>query len=673
MIALLCLPQLSLFNFQYSVSRAQTGSWHTYMSYYEPQQIVKLDQQLFVRASNGLYSYNLNDQSITTYDKINQLNDTYITLISRNDETKKLLVVYQNQNMDVIDNQGEVDNISALYLKSMTGDKTINDIFMYRQYAYLACGFGIVKINMKKVEVSESYMLNQNITAVAVSGENIYAKTSDAVLSAALTSNLLDPAKWVSTTTVPDGIFDHDNADWNEYSSLVATLKPGGPKYNNFKFMKFSHNRLYSCGGGYSASGELNLPGTIQILKDGEWIILQDNLQEVTGWEFIDTECVEPDPNDPEHIFAGGRTGLYEFKNGNLLKTYNLDNSELKSAVKPASPTYVFVFGLCYDSSNTLWLLNSSNYDYESIWELSSDGTFISHAKEELKNGNKSLKAMRSPFYDSRGYIWFVNIHWEMPSIYCYDPKTDQIIHKFTTLVNQDGLTYEDYTPTCITEDLDGNIWIGTTIGAFVIESNTIGTSSAVTTQIKVPRNDGTNLADYLMASAHINTMVIDGAGRKWIGTLDNGIYLISADNMTELEHFTTDNSSLISNGVNSLAINNDTGELFIGTDAGLCSYITDATTAVQTMEKEQCYAFPNPVVAGYEGLITVRGFSLDSDVKILTASGKLIAQGRSNGGTFTWDGRDSSGRRVASGVYMVAAATKDGKKGTVCKIAIIN
>lgn len=652
---------------------AQTGSWRTYMAYYEPQQIVKLGNQLFVRASNGLYSYNLNDQSITTYDKINQLNDTYITLISRNDETKKLLVVYQNQNMDVINSDGEVDNISALYLKSMTGDKTINDIFMYRQYAYLACGFGIMKVNMKKVEVSESYMLNQNITAVALSADSIYAKTNDGLLAAAITANLLDPAKWVSSTAAPAGIFDHDNTDWNEYHELVATLKPGGPKYNDFSFMRFKHDRLYTCGGGYTAAGDIERPGTIQILKEGEWSFLQDNLKEVTGWDFLDTECLEIDAQNPDHIFAGGRTGLYEFVDEKLLKAYNINNTELKSAVNPASPAYVLIFGMCYDREGTLWLLNSSNYDYESIWELSADGKLTSHAKEELRNGKKTIKGMRSAIIDSRGYLWFANENWELPSVYCYDPKTDRIIHAFTTLTNQDGLTYDDYAPTCIAEDLDGNIWIGTTIGPFVIEANTIGTSSAVTTQIKVPRNDGTNLADYLMASAHINAMVIDGAGRKWFGTLDNGIYLISADNMTELEHFTTDNSPLLSNGVNSLAINNETGELFIGTYSGLCSYKTDATTAVETMVKDQCYAFPNPVVAGYEGLITVRGFSIDSDVKILSASGKLIAQGRSNGGTFTWDGRDQGGRRVASGVYMVAAATKDGKKGTVCKIAVTN
>lgn len=683
---------------------AQTGSWRTYMAYYEPQQIVKLNNLLYVRASNGLYSYNLNDQSITTFDKISQLNDTYITRIARNDETKKLLVVYQNQNMDVIDSNGEVDNISALYLKSMTGDKTINNIFMDGRFAYLACGFGIVKVNMKKVEVSESYILGDNITDVAVKGDSIYAHIVstwtenngtpvipyqyegdiwtfienwnpthevNTYIASALTDNLIDPHNWHLTTQVPEGIFNEDLSDWNQYQELVATLKPGGPKYNYFQFMRFKHDRLYTCGGGIIASNDLQRPGTIQVLKNNDWTIYQDNVAELTGWKYIDVENIDADPNDPEHVFAGSRTGLYEFQEGQFVKAYNIDNSPLKSAVSPANPTYVQIKGLCYDKQGTLWLFNSSNTALESIWEFS-DGQFTSHAKEELINGTKSIKEMRWPIEDSRGYIWFVNENWELPSFYCYDPKTDKIIQSFTTITNQDGTTYSTYTPTCVAEDMEGNIWIGTTDGPFVVEKDNIGQPNANVLQIKVPRNDGTNLADYLMASAHINTMVIDGAGRKWFGTLDNGVYCISADNMTQLHHFTTDNSPLISNGVNSLAINNDTGELFIGTDMGLCSYITDATTAVETMQKDQCYAFPNPVVAGYEGLITVRGFTLDSDVKILSASGKLIAQGRSNGGTFTWDGRDSQGRRVASGVYMVAAATNDGKKGTVCKIAVI-
>jgi flagellar hook assembly protein FlgD len=78
-------------------------------------------------------------------------------------------------------------------------------------------------------------------------------------------------------------------------------------------------------------------------------------------------------------------------------------------------------------------------------------------------------------------------------------------------------------------------------------------------------------------------------------------------------------------------------------------------------------------VTPDYTGLITVTGLSFDADVKITASNGALIAEGRSNGGQFTWDGRDKKGRRVASGVYMVITATSEGKKGTVCKIAIIN
>ena len=73
-----------------------------------------------------------------------------------------------------------------------------------------------------------------------------------------------------------------------------------------------------------------------------------------------------------------------------------------------------------------------------------------------------------------------------------------------------------------------------------------------------------------------------------------------------------------------------------------------------------------------YSGPITITGLSFDADVKIATADGTLVHQGRSLGGSYTWDGRDRQGRRVASGVYTVFTATADGKKGTVCKIAIV-
>ena len=121
------------------------------------------------------------------------------------------------------------------------------------------------------------------------------------------------------------------------------------------------------------------------------------------------------------------------------------------------------------------------------------------------------------------------------------------------------------------------------------------------------------------------------------------------------------------------ISINPTSGEVFFLSDKGLCSYQSDANNPAETMDNDQIRAYPNPVTPDYTGLITVTGLTYDADVKITSSNGALIAEGRSNGGMFTWDGCDRQGRRVASGIYMVVTATSDGKKGTVCKIAVIN
>ena len=89
-------------------------------------------------------------------------------------------------------------------------------------------------------------------------------------------------------------------------------------------------------------------------------------------------------------------------------------------------------------------------------------------------------------------------------------------------------------------------------------------------------------------------------------------------------------------------------------------------------MEKGVVRAYPNPVAPDYTGPITIEGLSYDADVRIVNTAGMLVARGRSTGGTYIWDGCDSKGRRVASGVYHVLTATSDGHRGTVCRIAII-
>jgi ligand-binding sensor domain-containing protein len=323
-----------------------------------------------------------------------------------------------------------------------------------------------------------------------------------------------------------------------------------------------------------------------------------------------------------------------------------------------------------FDKQGNLWCLNSQSPGV-SLLEYTKEGEWKTFNLPETMSGTNSLGMLENLFFDSRGLLWFVNNHSGTPALFCFNTTTEEI-KAWKSFINEDGTKVALVNVRCITEDKSNNIWIGTNLGPLMIPANTNPSTIEEFIQVKVPRNDGTNFADYLLDGIDIKCIAIDGGNRKWFGTNENGLYLISADNMEQIQHFTNLDSDILSNNIESLAINNTTGEVFIGTDKGLCSYMSDATQTFDEMTKDNVYAYPNPVRPEYNGLITITGLTYNADVKIVTSNGALVAEGKSNGGTFTWNGCDKKGKRVASGVYMVETATEEGKKGVVCKIAIV-
>lgn len=652
-------------------SMAQIGTWKAYMAYSEVQQIQKAGDELFVMASNGLYQYHLNDQSIYTYDKTNGMSDTYITHIKWCPKAGRLIVVYQNSNIDLVSLEYDVINISDLYTKVLTGDKTINHITIHEKYAYLACGFGIVKLDVENHEISESYMLNKNIQNICIDNNILYAKTDNGVISGSLNSNLIDPNNWQTTTIFPP--FDDDNTDYNTYIETVRKLKPGGPKYNYFFNMLMHQGKLYTVGGGWYQYGNFRRPATVQILnEDKDWIIYQDDIKPAFAPRYEDANSIAVDPLNENHIMVASCSGVYEFLDGKFKKNYTEGNtSYFESAASNGDPNYVRTDGIIYDQEGNLYCLNSGSKT--GIIKLDNNGKWSGFMNKVLiDKPDHAMRVMKGSIIDHRGWMWFVNAHSDNPSFFCYDYQNNEI-YKYNNFTNEDGVSLSNERVECICEDKDGNIWIGTDKGPVYITPNEMADSSLGVIQYKVPRNDGTDYADYLLAGIDITSIVMDSAGRKWFGTKGNGVYLISADNNQQIQHFTTTNSPLLSDNIESIAIENKKGEVFFGTDQGLCSYISDAIEPAEEMTDDHVYAYPNPVdFNNYSGIITVTGLTYNADVKITNAAGFLINEGRSNGGLFTWDGKDKKGNRVASGIYNVVTATQDGKKGTVCRIAIV-
>ena len=647
------------------------GTWKNYLAYSDVQWVEEGSNKLYVLASNSLYTYNKNDQSIKTYDKVNGLSDTDIRFIAWNKTARRLVIIYSNNNIDLLDDRGNVTNVPDYYLKTTMADKTVNGIDMSGVYCYLSTGFGLVKLNVAKAEISDSYNLSFPVNYSYIEGGYIYAASqSNGLYRAALSANLLDRNNWTNVGTYVERPRIADAA----LLAQAKTLNPGGPKYNGFAYIQYLNNRLYTVPGMFkSGYVDSNTPGAVQILHDGEWANYQENLSLKTGYDYLDNNVLAVDPRNANHVFVGGRTGLYEFLDGQLKAYYNKDNSLLQGAMykgRELGNNYVLINGLRFDNKGDLWILNSQA-SRENLLRLSADGQMTSFSKPALMKDGVGGSVLTSMVFDNRNNLWFCNDHWDYPALFCYQPTTDKLL-SFTRFVNEDGSNL-DLVPHSVMPLSNGDVWVTTTIGPLLLSRSAIDNpETAVFTQVKVPRNDGTNLADYLLSGIDVTCMAIDGGGRKWFGTKANGVYLISADNMTQVKHITSSNSPLLSDNILSIAINNATGEVFFGTDKGLCSYMSDATTPSDQPSEDKTYAYPNPVKPGYTGPITIVGLSMNADVKIVTTNGVLVAAGISNGGSFIWDGKDKSGKPVASGVYMVESADEDGNNGVVCKVAIV-
>ncbi len=690
---------------------ADGGDWRVYAAYHDASQVAALHGRVYVMSDGGLYSYDPEDTSVETYDKASSLSDVGIYAILPCVTTGELVVLYTNGNIDLLQasslSEGtgeEAFNMPELKMKTLT-DKTINNVALAGSTLYISTNSGIVCVDLQKKAFGNFYSFGQKIQRTVELNGSLYAITPAGTYQGRLTDNLLDPGKWTKLTAseVPDlsksaqvtvaSEVEQGGIKWKACGSeglkgfgegdseKVGSIIPDSPLRNYaYKLYMEDGPRLLVAGGNFYYP-EVEYTGTAMKYEGGKWTFFDEEepLEKYGSYLYRNVTDIAQDPFDSEHHFLGTkRSGIYEFKDYKLVNHFTYDNSPLESILpdNPNAGAFVRVTGVNYDRLGNLWMCN--NQADQVVRILQKDGTWVSMDIPEIKG----YPTFDHIVFDQDDWAWITSRRFTSISTAGFLVVNTQgrlgvpsaYTHKYiSSFSNQDGTHYTPMLFYCVREDLDGAIWLGCDRGLFVCyDKSQVFSDNFYLTQIKVPRQDGSNLADYLLSGVDVKCIAIDGGNRKWIGTSGSGVFLVSADGLETLEHFTSENSPLISDNINDIVINGQNGEVFIATDAGLVSYMGDATDPATSFDEDKVVVYPNPVRPDYVGNIHVTGLMYNSDVKIVNAAGYLVNRGTSVGGQYSWNGRLSSGKRCANGIYYVLATDEDGKKGVVAKFLMV-
>jgi sugar lactone lactonase YvrE len=438
-------------------------------------------------------------------------------------------------------------------------------------------------------------------------------------------------------------------------------LNPNGPGTMFVSDIAISENILYTVPGGIKTDGSNQYRSAeINTFKNNNW----------TGQktaDYRDFYRIAIDPANPEHYYiASWGYGLFEYQKDSLTEVYREDNSTLQTVI-PGD--YYRLGGITYDQSGNLWVTNSTVAEPLSV--LKKDGKWKSFSM----NNMATSPFMGDIIVTQSGYKWMILTPgrglFAMDDNGTIDNADDDRYLKFDVKDEFNAIITNDVY--AIAEDADGNIWLGTNKGVLVYynPSAVFDGENFYAQQIIIPRVEEPGVGDALLGTESVSAFAIDGANRKWLGTKNAGVSLVSDDGLTQIHNFTAENSPLLSNSITSIAINDKNGEVFFGTDKGIISYTADAIAASEDFKS--VFVFPNPVRENFTGDVSITGLMVNSLVKITDLNGNLVFEAVSLGGQVLWNGLNFSGVKVSTGVYLVFCSNEDGSLSKVTKLLFIH
>jgi ligand-binding sensor domain-containing protein len=757
---------LSLFIFATTCVSAQNaiGDWQAHFSGRNAKDMAFTENDIYVACEQMIFRYDYSEiREIKT--KIDGLSDSDIKLIEYIPDYDRFLVIYENSNIDILDGN-RVLNFPAIKNKQISGDKTIYDIKIRDEQAWLATGFGIVLFDLERDEFSDTYYIGNegnfvSVQQITFKDGYIYAATTEGLKRASLETDALynyqnwqtetlpvaeavravcsdenhiyaasesgelywkiqggweifnenytniqsidisdnylffieeerinihtkDGSLYIQKDSYPDAPHKKnvsintaaEGKDGNIYYadknySLIREMgnekhqfiAPEGPFTNPVMQLKLINNKLTGTAGGF----KINLNPAAREASLFKYSLNDKSYEHIVFSGHRDFYSIASPENDDNRLFIGmWDRGVFKIINGKPETIYNETNSSLQSIL----PNYRSVrIGAIVTDENKNMLMTNANVN-EPVSVFTADGSWKSFAhSEQVKNKHwfRMLQAKDGSYWlgaAKTGGLYVFNTNGTL---------TDISDDKYNFFIPQTADGEESSSDIrSLEQDRDGTMWVGTGEGIFVYYyPEDVFNHPVYADRIQLTSVGADTSEQYLLKTEMVTAIKTDGANRKWIGTQNSGVFLVSPNGKEQIYAFNTNNSPLVSNTVNDIAIDPETGRVFFATSKGLLSFRAEATEGNESYDN--VYVFPNPVRPGYQGKITVTGLVENSHVKITDVAGNLVYETKSLGGQAIWNGRDLRGRKVNTGVYLIFLSNGDGSQTHVEKLLFVN
>lgn len=461
----------------------------------------------------------------------------------------------------------------------------------------------------------------------------------------------------------------------NEDSEVChINIKFDCPSTNNFYFTRVQNSKLMTVNGGRYFD-RFYQKGNINVFDGKRWKHTDGSiLNEKINSDFKDPidMIIHKEDKDYYYVSTWGEGIIKLDENLNFVAHYTEGNSSLISAI-PGSMNYIRVASLSLDEKNNLWMSMGSSP--VPIASMSNDGKWEKYDIQKIKDSNALGTMICLPGGIKYILDFFLTNKGEGFTIFqtdglSYDSSSNYTQH-FSAVQEHNGKTVNFSIVNCMILDRKGSLWFGSDIGFFIINQPTKLPPNGTLPIVSRPVGGDEPPYYRILDNVQIKTIAVDNLNNKWMGTEDDGIYLLSEDGSSVIKHYNMSNSPLVSNNILSLSFDEQNGIMYVGTPFGLNSIMLSSNSH-QNENLLDIKVYPNPLLPDNRDLITISGLDHGMHLSIFDSSGNLVHKDVAISSIYEWTPRNLSGNTLPSGIYTIVISSANGNIIKTVKSGIV-